>query len=258
MDRVEAGAMITETDVRPLRDSMSRLADPRALRREAENHGYLYFRRLIDPEDILALRTLVLESCRDFGALADGSELMDAVARPETRFGDYDDPRWVELQCRVMPSPEFRRLGKNAAVRGVLEALFEGPVLGERGDTCRIFSPRTPDLTTRPHQDRFYVRGIPPLWTVWMPLGDCPIELGGLAVAPGSHREGLMRHAGEGSGKQGVEVPPGLAWHSADYRCGDVVMFSGFTLHRALENLTADRLRVSADYRYEPAGSVSL
>jgi hypothetical protein len=178
---------------------------------------------------------------------------MDGVARPETRLGDYDDPRWVALQCRVMPSPDFRRLGENAAVRGVLETIFEGPALGERGDTCRVFSPNTPDLTTLPHQDRYYVRGEPALWTVWIPLGDCPIELGGLAVAPGSHREGLRRHAGEGSGRQGVEIPPGVEWNTVDYRCGDVVMFSGFTLHRALENRTADRLRVSADFRYEPA-----
>jgi hypothetical protein len=251
LDGVEGGVVITATALGRFRDSTSRLGDPAALRREAAARGFLFFRRLIDPAEVLELRSVVLSACRDLDALAEGTAPMDGVARPDVRLGDYDDPRWVTLQCRVMPSREFRRLGENPAILGVLEALFEGPAQGERGDTCRVFSPRTPELTTRPHQDRFYVRGEPPLWTAWIPLGDCPIELGGLAVSPGSHREGLRRHVGEGSGRQGVEVPADLAWSTADYRCGDVLMFSGFTLHRGLENQTADLLRVSADFRFE-------
>jgi ectoine hydroxylase-related dioxygenase (phytanoyl-CoA dioxygenase family) len=96
------------------------------------------------------------------------------------------------------------------------------------------------------------VRGSPALWTVWIPLGDCPLDLGGLAVAPGSHRHGLLPHAGEGTGQQGVDVAPEATWESADYRCGDVLAFHGLTLHRALENRTTHRLRLSADFRYEP------
>jgi ectoine hydroxylase-related dioxygenase (phytanoyl-CoA dioxygenase family) len=136
---------------------------------------------------------------------------------------------------------------------GVLERLYDGAVVCERGDTCRVFSPCSSALTTPPHQDYYYVRGDTRLWTAWIPLGDCPRELGGLAVLPGSQRHGLAPLAGEGSGKQGGDVDAAVTWMTTDFACGDVLMFSCLTTHRALENRTPDRLRVSADFRYVPA-----
>jgi hypothetical protein len=221
--------MIADSITR-LRDSISHLDDPPALRAAAAEQGYLFFRRLSDPADALALKSLILED-----------------APP---FGGYDDPRWIALQCRVHPSGEFHRLQTNQDIRRVLEILLEGPVRGDRGDTCRVFSPRTPELTTLPHQDRHYVPGDGPLWTVWIPLGDCPLELGGVAVLSGSHRGGLRIHTGEQAGARTVEVSPDAEWSGEDYRCGDVLLFNGWTIHRALENRT-DRCRFSADFRYD-------
>ena len=212
-------------------DSSPHLDDPATLRSRATEQGYLFFRSLIDPADVLALRSLILPACGE-------------------SFGSYDDPRWIELQCRVHPSDEFHRLRANPAIRRVLEAVLEGPVRSDRGDTCRIFSPRSPELTTLPHQDRFYVPGDGALWTVWIPLGDCPLDLGGLAVLPGSHREGLKVHSREQAGARGVEVNLDATWSTEDYRCGDVLMFNGLTLHRALEN-RSDRCRLSADFRFD-------
>jgi ectoine hydroxylase-related dioxygenase (phytanoyl-CoA dioxygenase family) len=45
-----------------------------------------------------------------------------------------------------------------------------------------------------------------------------------------------------------VRGPDG-AWATSDYRCGDVLLFAGETLHRAGENRT-ERVRLSADFRY--------
>ncbi len=122
-----------------------------------------------------------------------------------------------------------------------------------RGDTCRAFSPGALDLTTLPHQDHFYVRGTTDLWTVWIPLGNCPVEQGGLAVLTRSQRDGLLFHSGEGPGKEGVSVPENSIWSTMDYECGDVLMFNSLTVHRACVNSTKDRLRISADYRYQPS-----
>jgi ectoine hydroxylase-related dioxygenase (phytanoyl-CoA dioxygenase family) len=148
--------------------------------------------------------------------------------------------------------PEFLALRRDPFVLDVLGRLFGEEPLDGRGDTCRIMSPAARDLTTPPHQDRFYVRQSDLLWTVWIPLGDCPVELGGLAVLPGSHRRGLLPHAGEGAGRQGADVGPEERWATAGYRCGDVLMFNCLTLHRAAENRTLNRLRISADFRYVP------
>jgi hypothetical protein len=47
--------------------------------------------------------------------------------------------------------------------------------------------------------------------------------------------------------------PSDADWRTGDLAEGDILLFSALTLHRALPNLSMDRLRVSVDFRYEPA-----
>ena len=238
----------------PLLDSKMFLADAVALRERASKAGYLFFRELVEPAAILQLRKRVLEICRKLGWLTEGLPLMEGVARAGIRVGAHDDPIWPAFQCEVLVLAEFVQLGLRPEILGVLEALFLEPVLPHRGETCRAFSPGAFDLTTLPHQDHYYVRGATDLWTVWIPLGNCPVPLGGLAVLPGSHLQGLMFHAGEKSGEQGVRVSESATWLTTDYVGGDVLMFNSLTVHRACPNTTSGRLRLSVDYRYEPSG----
>jgi ectoine hydroxylase-related dioxygenase (phytanoyl-CoA dioxygenase family) len=228
-------------------------ADGTDLARAAADRGYVFLRDLIPTSDVLALRARVLEACHVVGWLDARAPVENGVARPGATIG-ANDAVWTEVQCRVQPLAEFIRLREHPAILGVLQAILGGPVRGGCGDTCRVFSPRRAELVTRPHQDRFYVHGTTPLWTVWVPLGDCQRALGGLAVLPRSHLAGLWPHDDTGTGNQGVDVRAELLWASADYRCGDVLMFDGLTVHRALENRTADRLRLSADFRYTTEG----
>jgi ectoine hydroxylase-related dioxygenase (phytanoyl-CoA dioxygenase family) len=236
--------------IQPLHESNA--LDTTAARRDADDYGYLFFRRLIGADQILALRRRVLENCRRAGWVSDDAACLEAFAQPGIRLGAYDE-RWLSFQQRVLPLPEFVALGRHAAILGILENVFGGPVMSDRGNTCRVMSPRAPEFTTPPHQDYYYVRGSTELWTVWLPLGDCPTEQGGLAVLPGSRALGLLPHAGDGPGRQGAVIGDDGVWATGDYACGDVLMFHCLTVHRALDNLSADRLRISVDYRYQPA-----
>ena len=236
----------------PFVDSTPIVNAPSALRRRSAAQGYLFFRGLIEPELILHLRRNVLQVCQKFRWLADGALLMQGIARSGVCLGAYDDPRWIAFLPEVFALPEYVALRAHPSVINVLEGLYQERVTTCQGDICRVVSPCGLEFTTLPHQDSYYIRGTERLWTVWIPLGDCPVELGGLAVMPGSHKHGLMIHR-EGVGRQqGVAVPEDRRWATGDYACGDVLMFSGLTLHRACQNLTADRLRVSVDYRYQP------
>jgi hypothetical protein len=235
--------------VEPLRDASRSAGDPVALRRRADRDGHLFFRGALDVEPVLRLRHEVLARCAARNWLDPAFPVEDARCPPWVRLGAYDE-RWVELQQEVFVLPDFVALRHDPFVLGVLERLFGEPPLGEQGDTCRIFSPAAQDLTTPPHQDRYYVTRSDLLWTVWIPLGDCPLELGGLAVLRRSHQDGLLPQ-----GPEGAAVDPAAAWATTGYRAGDVLMFSCLTLHRAAENETANQLRVSADFRYVPASA---
>jgi ectoine hydroxylase-related dioxygenase (phytanoyl-CoA dioxygenase family) len=88
----------------------------------------------------------------------------------------------------------------------------------------------------------------------WLPLVPCPPELGGLALAPGTHRAGLLPHEGE-HGEAGIRTSLGARWATGELEPGDVVLFHGLTVHCALLNTTQDRVRLSCDYRFGPAGT---
>jgi len=221
------------------------------LREMADRDGFLFLRGLVPPERVLRLRRVVLDYARE-AAWLDATQPLDcARALPDKRVGYYQDPDWIQLQVRVQMSPEFWDIGDFVEIHRVLHAAAARSsfLYLSTANTCRVFSPH-PDMATQPHQDAHYVRMIEQFWTAWIPLGDCPIELGPLAVLPGSYRQGLQPHAGEGIVEGGVEVPADAVWRTSDFCCGDVLLFNNFTLHRSLANRSGDRLRLSADFRY--------
>ncbi|MBI2490695.1 MAG: phytanoyl-CoA dioxygenase family protein, partial [Candidatus Rokubacteria bacterium] len=177
---------------------------------------------------------------------------LDGVAARGARVDGYDDPRMLAFQREVMLLDDLPTLRRHPAILSVLGALFGEPAEPTLGDVPRVAFPRAPDLTTPPHQDHYYVAGATDLWTVWVPLGDCPRALGVLSLVPGSHRGGLLPHPPVGVATEGARVPEDSVWAAGDLACGDVVMFHGLTVHAACENAT-DRLRLSIDFRYRPA-----
>jgi len=237
----------------PFYNAMPAVDNAPDLRDLAAGNGYLFFRGLLETELISQARAGALAACRRVGWLADAGTLLDGIAAPGIRAGDYNDPAYQELMREVATMPEFAEIREHPAIVSVLEKLFEGPVKTQQGDVCRVMAPGRPELTTPPHQDRFYFQEVADLWTVWLPLGDCPIELGGLAVLKGSHRQGLREHSGQRIGPHIEDLDGELVWATGDFLCGDVLMFNNLTIHRAAENRTADRLRISVDYRYRPA-----
>ena len=82
--------------------------------------------------------------------------------------------------------------------------------------------------TTGPHQDSFYLPNAPALWTAWVPLVAIPMELGPLALLPGSHREGPRPHRHAFSG---IEVGDQEPWATGPVAPGDVLLFGPHTVH---------------------------
>ncbi len=210
--------------------------------------GYLYVRGLAPRARLLRVRRDILELCRKHGWLKPGSDLMDGVfaARP---FPEWNED-YLPLYRELIRLPSFNGLSQDPAIIGFYTRLLGGPILAHPRNIARVSFPRHYENTTQPHQDFWYIHGTPETYTTWIPVGDCPRELGGLAIQEGSHRAGPMTHektigaGGYGANGQG-------RWLSNDYQLGDVVLFHSYTVHGALDNHTPDRLRISLDYRYQ-------
>lgn len=235
------------------------IADPREcpeiLRARAERHGYLFCPGLLSPGVVHQLRDTALALARDLGWLNPEEPWQSGRAVPGIALGAYDDPRWVEFLRVMLFHPSFSALRTEPRLLAMLGAVVGGSAQSDAGDLLRVVSADRPEHTTVAHQDRFYLAGASPRWTVWVPLGDCPLSLGPLALRPGSHAQGLQPHQGPTSWQRAVHVPSSAVWAAQDLAAGDVLIFHWLTIHRALPNQVSGSLRLSATYRYRAVGS---
>jgi len=232
------------------------LGDREALRARLDDEGYLYFRGLIPRERVLALRGEILEVLGDHGWIAGGDKLDNAevVGMPvregdEEYFSAYDDVQRLESFHSLAHDD-----GLVGAVRGALgETAFPHPL-----KVARLVFPSEPEVSTPPHQDFLNNQGSPDLTAAWIPLGDCPMKQGTLAILRGSQRYGVLPlEFSLGPGNRQAVVPnemrDRLTWVTNDFSAGDVLLFPAMTVHASLHNATG-RMRVSVDFRYQREG----
>ncbi len=235
--------------MQPLIESNEILNNAAVLRERSKQNGYLFFRGLLDADLILNLRRQFVEILARHGWLDAGTQPMEAISGRSGPIEGVKDywPAFDDFQ----KLEDFHTLAHAPALFEMFERLFGEPVLVQPRNIGRIMFPPSP--VTPPHQDFLYVRGTEETWTAWIALGDVPLDLGGLAVLPGSHTRGLlptkpMRGAG-GRGIELIDQEPG--WSTTEYHVGDVVIFHSMTIHRGQPNLTGKRIRLSCDYRYQ-------
>ncbi len=246
-------AMTAMHSVEPYVDSTPLLNDPEALRQRGRKDGCLFFKGLLPPDALLNVRRQILEVCKKHGWLQESSELMHGIAQEGFSTIESNDPRWKNFYPDVLKLRDFQTLALHSSIVDMLEVLFGEKVLPHSRNICRVMFPKTEEHSTPPHQDHFYIGGSDETWTAWIPLGDCPIELGSLAVARGTHTRGMMDvHEAKGAGGRAVDVDRESQWFSGDFSGGDVLILHSMTVHQGRDNQTADRLRLSVDYRYQP------
>lgn len=243
----------------PFRVSNDIADDGPALRARLADEGYLFFRGL-GPADALAAAR------RDVTALLAEAGWIDP-AEPEAArwnrgvgpFTEGEVP-YMELYRKVIHLPSFLAVPESPVFLQLIERIVDGKAICHRLRIGRITFPNNTAQTTAAHQDWHYIRGAAETYTVWQPLVDCPIALGPLAVLAGSHKQGFIEHREDrgkkyaSMGLEDAQLPSGQ-WVASDFRVGDFVLFHSHTIHKALPNLTPDRLRLSTDNRYQRAGA---
>jgi ectoine hydroxylase-related dioxygenase (phytanoyl-CoA dioxygenase family) len=234
-------------------DAASHLLDePSALHSIAADHGYLHLKGLI-PDCLLSpVRAFTREVFAEFGWVRRDPENLPAMeAIPDAKLSGrgWDDRDWVEFQQRFSEHRDFLALANSPTVMAVVETIMGEPAWLASVNFCWIKLPGSPEHTTLPHQDEWYLPQCQRMWTVWVPLVDTPFELGPLAVVPGSNKGGVEDHH---TAFTGIQVAPDIQWASSEVLAGDVVFFSARTIHCAWSNVSSKLARVSADIRYEP------
>ncbi|HEX8237413.1 MAG TPA: phytanoyl-CoA dioxygenase family protein [Abditibacteriaceae bacterium] len=230
-------------------------ASVETLRATMNENGYLFFRGLVPADEVLATRREVLQHCADAGWLDTAHDLMQGIAAPGHKPLTEGMPEYSAVYRKILKTPRFHDFPAHPALMSVAHKLLQSEVFVHPRRIGRVTFPQNIVATTPPHQDHYYIRGAVETYSCWIPLGECPVELGGLAVWPRSQHNGYIEHTVHSPGAVGgcgVPVDESKAvWHTCDFGLGDALFFHSYTIHKAMPNLTTDRLRVSTDNRYQ-------
>lgn len=253
-----------------LTSSSDLLHDLTALRQRFAEDGYLYLPGLLNRDEVLAARRSMLERLQEGKMIEPGSELMDGIVA--------EDQEAAFMPALAKDNPAVTKVLYDGPMMAFYEAFFGEPV--RHFDYTWVRCKSGGGKPTVPHYDITYMgRGSKRLMTSWTPMGDVPFEMGGLMILEHSHRhEELKATYGQydvdkvctnredgqppkhWSGSFGaydddafaVQEELGGRFLSAEYKAGDLLVFSMYTMHCSLDNHT-NRFRLSTDSRYQPA-----
>jgi len=237
--------------------------DTAALQNRLKTEGYLYFRGIGPRGRILELRRQILDICLEAGWVDRQAPLMDARWSGAGPFTE-SEPEYMAVYKKMIRLPLFNELPQDAFYIQLFERLLGGPIFNHRMHIGRVSFPNNLVQTTPPHQDFHYIAGSPETYTVWTPIGDVPQAVGGLAILARSNAKGFQKHAffpeqkyaGSGFDEASCrELFGTLTWHTGDFSAGDVLLFHSHTVHKAIPNTSGTILRLSADNRYQLAGT---
>ena len=243
-------------------DSTDIKEDSEALKRRAEEEGYLYFRHLLPEDALRKLRLQILSICQLYGWIADNTDLLAGIGNQENirQLHDREEvKRGVGISLAAYADVQrlelFHALPHHPNLMSIYRRLLGEEALPHPRNIARVMLPDPRLAPTPPHQDFIHIQGTTRAWTCWFPLGDCPRSLGGLAILRGSHKDGLLP-VKEAEGAGGLEswlCKNDHEWLEHDYEIGDIVTFSSHTVHKALPNTVGNLIRLSCDYRYQNA-----
>jgi len=244
------------TALQPFTDSSGLVDQPARLRDNLERDGYLFLPGLLPRDAITSVFNDFANILVEAGvASREGEEQQLKPACRPFREGDAD---YFSVHDQLYKVEAFHALAHHADLLRVME-IIQGPgCFPHPLSIIRMVFPEHTPATTPPHQDFPNNQGSTKLTAAWIPLMACPAELGPLRVLQGSHRLGvlpLQYHLGPGNRAAKLpESASALAWHCSDFAVGDVLLFGAMTVHAACHNLKPDWLRLSVDFRFQPAG----
>ena len=245
------------------------------LRDRYARQGYLWLRGLLDREEVLAFRRHYFAATAETGLVApDRDPVLGVMADSPA-----DRARLGARHLAIVHAEAFESLCRTPRMVAFYERFLGGPVHLHGRKLLRHMEPGAPHCTGA-HYDLVYLRGgTDRLCTSWIPLGDTPVEMGGLCYLEGSDAWGRQKEAEHRTRTAHLDPAErvnaynahmaggwlsrdlralahdaGLRWLVADYAAGDMVVHSPYMIHASTMNTDGERrIRLSADIRYQLA-----
>ncbi|TPN77616.1 phytanoyl-CoA dioxygenase family protein [Mesorhizobium sp. CU2] len=245
-----------------------------SLRQLYAAQGYLWLKGLLPRHEVIQFRGWVLSHLAESGLLKPGTDTSLGIASD----GGFDRQLADRRLMALVRSTAYEGFCAQPRMSRLMDAFVGGLSYLHKRKIMRFTMPGTTTATPA-HYDLVYLRGgTSRVVTAWIPLGDTPVDMGGLIYLEGSHAVGAAmeaqfardnaglspeerisaynRNMGEG-GWVSKDLPAtaerfDTRWLTADYEAGDVVLHSPYMIHASTTNQSAEGLiRLSTDIRYQ-------
>jgi hypothetical protein len=240
-----------DQQMKPFQEFQARNLTSRSLQEEIGSKGYVLIRGVLPQGDVAQVLGDVTQILSRVDWLLPGYDPLERIADVNSACGD-PDPSFKRTYQEIFNLESFHALPHHPALQQVMNMLVGEQVLIHPKPIGRLIFPRCDRLRTHAHQDYRFMGGDPECFTVWIPLHDCPANVGPLQVLEGSHCFGHQDH--EDENLHVPEIPEGAAvgndWVSGQVNAGDVLIFHSLTVHAASPNLS-NQLRISLDCRFQ-------
>ncbi len=237
--------------MKPFHEIEAKELTPRSVCSAMSEDGYLLIRAVLPGSAVDPVLGEVMQVIAAAGWLLPGYDPVERMANNGAACGD-PDPEFKRTYQEVFNLSAFHELPHHPALRRAMKMLVGDHMLVHPKPIGRLIFPQCDRLTVHAHQDYRFMGGDPECFTAWIPLHDCPVEVGPLRVLEGSHRLGIVQHE-----DQNLHVPEisaadtmGGEWAGGRINAGDVLIFHSLTVHAAAPNLSK-QLRISVDCRFQ-------
>ena len=153
--------------------------------------GYVWLKGILDRKMVLDFRAKFFTAYLESGLLLPGVDPREGVysgKREESGFARQkltEITRWADYEAFCLAEP----------IRAFYQAVLGGPSYLHKRKLIRYTLPDDPSCTGA-HYDLVYLRaGTERVYTSWIPIGDIPVEMGGLVYLEGSHTWGRQKEA---------------------------------------------------------------
>jgi len=219
-----------------------------SLKHEMEVQGYVLIRKLLPCENIHRLLDEITKIIYAAGWLLPEHHPLERMADITASCGG-SDPAFKRVYEQIFNLEYFHAFAHHPVLQEVMHQLVGQELLIHPKPIGRLIFPNCERLVIHAHQDHQSIGGEPETFTAWMPLHDCPSELGPLQILEASHRFGLQPNDPL-TGFIASEQARGGDWVGGQINAGDVLIFHSLTVHAASPNISS-QLRISVDCRFQ-------
>jgi ectoine hydroxylase-related dioxygenase (phytanoyl-CoA dioxygenase family) len=254
------GQAVPADRIGELTDSTALLDEPEELRTRFDRDGYAFFRGALDADVVGAARAEVLARLEAVDEIEPGS---DGVFTGRSARDAHHADRG-EFWQSVSAGEQLRELSHGSGIRRVLEAVIGEPVVPFDYLMLRV---AIQGRATEVHYDYpFFTRVHDQVRTVWIPVGDVPVDEGPVFVVEGSNdfhdvidpmigfdvaSESTRTAAFDRTAIE-LATERGTRLLTTDFQAGDALVFGMYTAHGSLDHHDeTGRVRVSCDARWQ-------